>query len=225
MGQEMAELRRLLILVGSPRRTGNSATLAQAVQRGAERAGVHADLRFIDDHVSSFLRDCRSCRLPDGTCAIPDQFSRLFFEDFIDADAVVFCSPIYWYGLSAQTKAFFDRTFCYYAASYPAHGDVMAGMSGKRIGLVLASEETYPGAALGIIHQIQEFARYTKSEFVGVVRGVGNSRGEVACDPGDPLGAAERLGREIFTRSYSDYHTDTPRSTRVWFPQSADQLS
>lgn len=212
----MSETRRLLILVGSPRRTGNSATLASAVKRGAEAAGAEAAVRHIDDFVSSFLGDCRSCRLPDGECAIPDRFRRLFFEDFIPAQAVVFCSPIYWYGLSAQTKAFFDRTFCYYAASYPLSADVMDGMSGKRIGLALASEETYPGAELGIVHQIQEFTRYTHSEFVGVARGIGNSRGEVVHDPADAIGAAERLGREIFARKYSDYRTDTQRAPQVW---------
>ena len=49
-------------------------------------------------------------------------------------------------------------------------------MQGKRLGLAVASEETYPGAALGIVHQIQEFARYTHSDFVGFVHGAGNSR-------------------------------------------------
>jgi multimeric flavodoxin WrbA len=123
---------------------------------------------------------------------------------------------VYWYGLSAQTKAFFDRTFCYYAASYPQSAGVIERMSRKRIGLVLASEETYPGASLGIVHQIQEYSRYTHSEFVGVVRGVGNSRSEVVHDPGEPLLAAEQLGREIFSRPYSDYRLDSPRSGRVW---------
>ena len=89
-------------------------------------------------------------------------------------------------------------------------------MSRKRIGLALASEETYPGATLGIVHQIQEFARYTHSDFVGVVRGVGNSRSEVARDPGGPTAAAERLGHELFARKYSDYRLDTQRSGRVW---------
>lgn len=37
-------------------------------------------------------------------------------------------------------------------------------MTHKCIGLVLASEQTYPGASLGIIHQIQEYARYTHSD-------------------------------------------------------------
>jgi multimeric flavodoxin WrbA len=207
---------KLLILVGSPRRQGNSATLALAVQRGAQQAGASAEVRFVDDFISSFLRDCRSCRRADGTCAIEDGFRRLFLEEFLPAEGVVFCSPIYWYGLSAQMKAFFDRTFCYYAASYPDYAAVMAAMSRKRLGLVLASEETYPGASLGIAHQIQEYARYTHSELVGIVRGVGNSRGEVTSDPNDPVLAAEALGREMFSRKYTDYRLDTPRSGRVW---------
>lgn len=208
--------RRLLVLVGSPRRSGNSATLAQAVQRGAEAAGTSVALRFIDDFVSGVLRDCRTCRGPDGECGIRDRFRELLFDEFIPADGVVFASPVYWYGLSAQTKAFFDRTFCYYAASYPESARVISGMSRKRIGLVLASEETYPGASLGIEHQLQEYSRYTHSEFVGVVRGVGNSRGEVGRDPEAPTLAAETLGRTLFARKFSDCRIDTPRSGRVW---------
>jgi multimeric flavodoxin WrbA len=153
----MTKAQKLLILVGSPRRAGNSATLAKAVQRGAESTGAQVALRFVDDFISSFLRDCRLCRLPSGECSIADQFRTLLFEDFIPAGGVVFCSPVYWYGLSAQTKVFFDRTFCYYAASYPDSARVIEGMSRKRIGLVLASEETYPGVSLGIVHQIQQF--------------------------------------------------------------------
>ncbi|MEM9446919.1 MAG: flavodoxin family protein [Cyanobacteria bacterium P01_E01_bin.6] len=212
----MSDSLNLLILVGSPRRTGNSATLAAAVQRGAEQVGSRVALRFIDDSISSFLRDCRTCRLPNGECAIADSFRTLFFDDFLPADGVVFCSPVYWYGLSAQTKAFFDRTFCYYAASHPDSAQVIERMSHKRIGLVLSSEETYPGASLGLVHQIQEYSRYTHSEFVGVVRGVGNSRSEVTRDPGEPILAAEQLGREIFERKYSDFRIDTQRSGRVW---------
>jgi len=212
----MSQPSKLLVLVGSPRRAGNSATLAQAVQRGAEAAGAQVSICFLDDYISSFLRDCRTCRLPDGECSIGDRFRDLFFNEFLPAQGVVFCSPVYWYGLSAQTKAFFDRTFCYYAASYRDSAKVVVSMSHKRLGLVLASEETYPGAALGIIHQIQEYARYTHSDFVGVVRGIGNSRGEVARDPSDPEAQAEALGQQLFASRYSDYRLDTPRAGRVW---------
>jgi len=212
----MYEPQNLLILVGSPRRAGNSAMLANAVRHGAESTGARVSLRFTNDFISSFLRDCRLCRLSDGECSIADRFRELFFEDFIPAHGVVFCSPVYWYGLSAQMKAFFDRTVCYYSAPYPYSARIIDGMSRKRIGLVLASEETYPGATLGIVHQIQEYSCYTNSELVGVVRGIGNSRSEVTRDPNGPVLAAEQLGREIFERKYSDFQIDTQRCASVW---------
>lgn len=212
----MSDSNNLLVLVGSPRRDGNSATLAAAVQRGAEQAGSRVTLRHLDDHLAGFLKDCRKCRLPSGECGIKDRYRELFFDDFLPADGVVFCTPIYWYGLSAQTKAFFDRTFCYYAASYPESAAVIEQMTRKRIGLVLSSEESYQGVSLGIVHQIQEYSRYTHSEFVGVVQGIGNSRSEVTRDPNGPVLEAERLGREVFERQYSDYRIDTDRGGKVW---------
>src|SRR5262249_12769662 len=98
----------------------------------------------------------------------------------------------------------------------PDCASIIDGMFRKRIGLVLASEETYPSATLGIVHQIQEYSCYTHSEFVGVVRGIGSGRGEVNYDPGNPILAAEQLGREIFERKYSDFRIDTERSGKVW---------
>lgn len=202
--------KRLIVLVGSPRRDGNSAALGQAVIDGATAAGSEASLHFIDDYVSGFLSDERHAPPAD------DRYAELFLERFLPADAAVFCTPVYWYGMSAQTKAFFDRSFSFYSDAYPQAEQVHRRMRGKRIGLAVASEETYPGAALGIVHQIQEFSRYTHSEFVGLVHGAGNKRGEIARDPRDPLQAARALGREIFTLSYSDYRMDSPRSTQVW---------
>jgi multimeric flavodoxin WrbA len=202
----------LLILIGSPRRDGNSAVLAEAVRRGAEAAGTRTQLCLLDDCITRLLHDTRNPR--EGVAE--DGYEELFLERFLPADGVVFCTPVYWYGMSAQTKAFLDRSFEYYVASHPRHDDVLAGMQHKRIGLCVASEESYPGVALGIVHQLQEFARYTHSSFVGVVHGVGNRRGEVVDDPRNPVAAAEALGREFFALAYSDYRADTPRSTTVW---------
>ena len=202
--------KRLIVLVGSPRRDGNSATLAQAIMAGAAEACTDASLFFLDDYINGFLVDERHATPP------ADRYGELFLEHFLPADAAVFCTPLYWYGMSAQTKAFFDRSFSYYSSAYPDAEQVHQRMSGKRIGLAVASEETYPGAAMGIVHQIQEFSRYSHSEFVGLVHGAGNSRGEISRDPRNPLQAARELGREIFTRPYSDYRMDTPRSPQVW---------
>ncbi len=207
---------KALVLSSSPRRNGNSALLAEAVVSGLVEAGHEADFIFADDFLGGFLRDCRQCRKPDGECAIEDGYRSVFLDRYLPADGFIAATPIYWYGTSAQLKAFFDRTFCYYAASYPKSEDVIRGMSGKRIGLVLSSEETFPMVSGAVLCQIQEFSRYTRSTFVGVVHGYGNARGEVQHDPNEPLKAAQRFGQEFFTRHASDYQIDTVRSGRVW---------
>lgn len=96
--------KRLLILAGSPRRDGNSAALGAAAQRGAQAAGSAATLLFLDDYIKGFLPDLRHASAPD------DRYAELFLEHFLPADGVLFCTPLYWYGMSAQTKAFFDRS-------------------------------------------------------------------------------------------------------------------
>ena len=207
---------KALVLSSSPRRNGNSAILAEAVHAGLAEAGHDATLLFADDFLKAFLRDCRKCRKPDGECAIEDGYRSVFLDQYLPADGFIAATPIYWYGMSAQLKAFYDRTFCYYAASYPRSAEVIAKMQGKRIGLALSSEETFPMVSGGIISQMQEFARYTHCTFVGIVHGYGNARGDVHKDPCEPIKAAERFGREFFTRHTSDYQIDSVRPGRVW---------
>jgi multimeric flavodoxin WrbA len=207
---------KALVLSSSPRRNGNSALLAEAVRDGLVEAGHDVTFVFADDFLKSFLRDCRQCRKSDGECSIEDGFRSVFLDHYLSADGFIAATPIYWYGSSAQLKAFLDRTFCYYATSYPKSEHVIEGMQAKRIGLVLSSEETFPMVSGAVICQIQEFCRYTRSNFVGVVHGYGNARGDVLRDPNDPIKAARRFGNEFFTRHTSDYQIDSVRSGRVW---------
>lgn len=76
-------------------------------------------------------------------------------------------------------------------------------MMGKRIGLLLSSEEIFPTVSAGIAHQLQEY-------------GVGNARGDVEKDPSLPLLRAREFGRALFTLHATDYTIDAPRSGRVW---------
>ena len=207
---------KALVLSSSPRRNGNSALLAEAVRDGLAEAGHETEFVFADDILCGFLRDCRKCRKPNGECSIEDGFRSVFLDHYLPADGFIAATPIYWYGTSAQLKAFLDRTFCYYAGSYPQSEQVITGMQGKRIGLVLSSEETFPMVSGAVICQLQEFSRYTRSTFVGIVHGYGNARGDVLRDPGDPIKAARRFGNDFFTRHASDYQIDSVRSGRMW---------
>lgn len=207
---------KALVLSSSPRRNGNSVALAQAVVEGLSDSGHDAQLVYADDAISTFLKDCRQCRRNDGECSINDGYQSLFLDSFLPADGFIAATPVYWYGMSAQLKVFFDRMFCYVAASYPESASVVERMTGKRLGLLLSSEETFPTVSAGVVHQVQEYARYTHSKFVGVVHGYGNSRGEIARDPSQPLERARQFGRDFFVQHATDYQIDTLRPGRVW---------
>jgi len=206
----------VLGLSASPRRDGNSFLLAEAAVQGAREAGHDTALVHLDDYVTHLLRDCRRCRDHNGRCTIDDGFESLLRDRVLPAEAIVLATPLYWYGVSGQLKTFLDRIFCYIAASEPDADRFVQGLLGKRLALVIASEESYPGASLGVIHEIQEYARYTHSAFVGVVQGIGNKRRDVLLDPGDPIGRARDLGRRLADLRSTDYRLDTDRANTTW---------
>lgn len=206
----------VLVISSSPRRDGNSYLLAAGAVEGARQAGHTAELIYLTDYIHEFLRDCRQCRDAEGRCTIGDRYQELLRDKVLPADGIILATPIYWYGVSAQLKTYFDRMFCFIAASEPESERYVAGVVGKRLALLMAGEETYPGAMLGLIHEVQEFARYTHSDLVGYVCGVGNKRGDVSQDPQDPMGAARELGRTLFDRLATDYRIDTERPGSTW---------
>ena len=128
----------------------------------------------------------------------------------------MFATPIYWYGVSGQLKVFFDRIFCFIAASEPESEMFVNGLVGKRHALLMSGEESYPGAMLALVHELQEYSRYTHSDFVGYVCGIGNKRGDVQQDPSEPVATARELGRTLFERPATDYRIDTERPGSTW---------
>jgi len=207
---------KILALNASPRSDGNSAVLVEAAATGARDAGHEVTVLHLDAFVDGALRDCRRCRRSDGGCAIPDSYELLLMEHLLPADGLLLSTPLYWYGMSGQLKSMFDRLFCYMSPGYPRSAEVLASLPGMRVGVLIACEESYPGATLGLRAQLQELTRYLRQDLVDVVVGVGNSRGEVARDPKDPISAAAQLGRRLLDTRVADYCFDTPRGHSVW---------
>ncbi|MDX6376505.1 MAG: hypothetical protein QOE98_808 [Gaiellaceae bacterium] len=206
---------RVVAFTSSPRLDGNSRLLAEALLEGARGAGHATEVVHLPTMIEGLLRDCRTCRGADGTCSIDDGMGEAFAR-YLAADVVVYATPLWWYGMSSWMKAFIDRFFCYSTASAPGHDVFRERMVAKKAVLVMSAEERYPAAAAGVVHQIQELSRYLHHELVGVVVGVGNSRGEVVSDPADPVARARELGGRLADARGTDYRVETARPNRVW---------
>jgi multimeric flavodoxin WrbA len=208
---------KTLVMSASPREDGNSHVLARSALEGARAAGHDVEHVFLDDYVQRMLDNCRRCRrLDDGSCSLDDRYEELLIEHMLPADGIIFAMPLYFYGMPGRLKTVFDRLFCYISASAPRRDEVVDGIMSKKVGVLITCEESYLGATQGVIAQFQELTRYLHHDLVGVVVGNANSRGEIVCDPSDPVARARDLGTRLFTTRVTDYRLDTVRSSRVW---------
>lgn len=101
---------KIVILAGSPRKDGNTEKLVDAFVKGAETSG-HQITRFsvIDTQVHGCLA-CDYCMRNEGRCIQRDGMQAIL-DALYQADTVVFASPVYYFGLSAQLKAIIDRFY------------------------------------------------------------------------------------------------------------------
>ena len=100
---------KVLVITGSPRKNGNSATLADHFIKGAKEAG-HEVVRF--DAAFKKVHPCIACNScgMDGPCVFKDDFE-FVRKHIVGADCVVFATPMYYFGISAQLKAVIDRFY------------------------------------------------------------------------------------------------------------------
>ncbi len=103
--------KNILVLTGSPRKHGNSSILAEAFIRGATEKG-HTVTTFNASKNMGGCKACDRCWSNGRACIFVDAFIEL--EPLLEqADALIFVSPLYWFGFSAQLKAAIDRTYAY----------------------------------------------------------------------------------------------------------------
>ncbi len=105
---------KIVILQGSPNRKGSTNILVEEFTRGAKEAG-HQITRF-DLSIMNInpCIGCVSCGY-EGPCVQKDDTQKIR-EALLSSDMVVFATPLYYYGMSAQLKTTIDR-FCAYNSS------------------------------------------------------------------------------------------------------------
>jgi NAD(P)H-dependent FMN reductase len=93
---------------GSPRQQGNSALLLREVLRGARDAGATAEEIVTGDLNLHFCRGCLRCNLLKR-CALRGDDWQALSARIVQADALVFASPVYFHHVSASMKKLIDR--------------------------------------------------------------------------------------------------------------------
>ncbi len=105
---------KITILMGSPNRNGSTSILVNEFKRGAEEAGHSCE---VIDVCHANIHPCIGCVACgyEGPCVQKDDVE-IIRKNLLASDMVVFATPLYYYGMSAQLKTVVDR-FCAYNGS------------------------------------------------------------------------------------------------------------
>jgi multimeric flavodoxin WrbA len=123
---------RVLGIAGSPRRDGNTDHLLREVVAGASSQGAQTKTITLSELNISPCRHCDGC-IKTGKCVIDDDMQWIH-TDLREADRIVLASPIFFMGVTAQTKAMIDRCQALWVIKYVLKIPVALNPENKRTG-------------------------------------------------------------------------------------------
>jgi len=100
------------IFIGSPRKKGNTFYLSQKFRNFLSEK-LQSEINFLYDSEIQPCIDCRNCKKGNLVCTVKDDMESLY-EKMNQSSVLIFATPIYWFGPSAQTKLLIDRLRPYY---------------------------------------------------------------------------------------------------------------
>jgi multimeric flavodoxin WrbA len=106
-------MKKVTIIIGSPRKSGSTAILAAEAGRALKEQGIETTTVFLNELKIKGCQACYWCKKNDvAECAVKDDMQRVH-QLMQESDGLIIASPIYFAGVTAQTKAWLDRLFPY----------------------------------------------------------------------------------------------------------------
>jgi multimeric flavodoxin WrbA len=179
--------------VGSPRREGNTDILVDEILKGASEAGATVEKVMLSELTISPCKACYSCR-PSGRCVQEDDMADLYSK-MQASDVWVIGTPVYWWGPSAQMKAFVDRWF----AKAGDKEEQRKTFAKRRIVLAVPMGDTDAKTGRHVVGMFADALEYVGAELFSsiVVPGVYEA-GDIRSNP-EVLQKARQAGKKAVT--------------------------
>lgn len=187
---------KVLGILGSPRREGNTEILLDEALRGASDHGGLCEKIILRDLKITPCLEIYKCA-EDGVCAIQDEMQGLF-PKIIQAERLLIASPIFFYSVPALAKAMIDRCQSLWAKKYILKLPVSPIADRKGVFISVAAtrgKKLFDGVRLTVKYFFDAIdVAYSDELFV---RGA-DEKGEVRDQP-EALKAAYDLGQRLVT--------------------------
>ncbi|SHK47921.1 flavodoxin family protein [Desulforamulus aeronauticus] len=176
--------KKVLIISTSPRKGGNSETLAKEFAKGAQEAGHSAEIVSLHDKTIGFCKGCLACQ-KTRRCVIHDD-ADVIAQKMLTAEVIAFATPIYFYEMSGQMKTMLDRSNPLFPSNYAFRDIYLLATAAD------GEESAMDGAIKGLQGWIDCFGKTSlKGAVCGIgVTDVGDIEGKSALREANELGKA-----------------------------------
>lgn len=174
-----------MILNGSPRRNGNTASLVNAFTEGARQSGNEVHEFFLQDMNIHGCLSCNACRKGLAAPCVQKDDMLPIYQTFMESDVIVFATPLYFNGISGTLKTVNDRLYAMWS---------IGAAQGKKTALLITSNM---GQIQGALLWYQQFMDYSGWKNLGVISGAGSPYGLYTLLDKESTLAAGKLGKSI----------------------------
>lgn len=127
---------KVIGISASPRINGNSDLLLRRALAGAESAGAQTEYLRLADYKIAPCIECNSC-YKTGRCVVKDDY-HIISAKMLEADRIIFATPIFFMAVCAQAKALIDRCQCLWAHKYVLKKPLITSAGRDRRAMVIA---------------------------------------------------------------------------------------
>ena len=165
---------KVVALCGSPRKGGNTDLMTDVFLEGAKAEGAEVE-KFVLDEMNIRPIGPVGDDFEMRADVRADDDARMVLERMAAADIVVYASPVYWQGVSAQMKCLIDRQSAYYMADWLREGMANCGMF-----VITAYGAPTEDQSHWVIDPVKHWAKGFKAKYLGEVAVNAAGWGDVA---------------------------------------------
>jgi multimeric flavodoxin WrbA len=207
----------VISIFGGPRKKGNTATILGWVEEELKTLGHQIERINLSSKKVNGCLGCQKCKdnLKEPGCVQKDD-GTLIINRMLASDVVIYASPLYYWGFSAQMKAFIDRCHCLFrgVCGSPEHTSFVEG---QHHALIITAADPFENNAEQLLTSFQRMLVYNKAKCSGELL-VHN------CTTPDTLDKeikenAIKFANQIFEETRAPYSIVIPGGAPNWVPK------
>ena len=182
----------------SPRKKGNSATLAERFAQTAQNRGAEVQTFYLNELNFKGCQACFACKQDKDHCVLPDDLQQVL-EAIRDSDCLVVASPIYFGDLCSQAKAFIDRSFSFLRPDFKTSSQPGRLTGNKHLVFILTQGQPDEEVFKDVYPKYAQFLKWEGFGQTHLIRGCGLMAPDDASKNQELLNQAESLALEILS--------------------------